>query len=68
MLLSAYEVAETLGMSPEWVWKQVREGTLPCIRLSRRAIRFDPAEIEAWVQEHHFPVGSKEHYGHSTVP
>jgi excisionase family DNA binding protein len=66
--MDAYAVADLLGMSPRWVWQQVRDGTLPCIRFGRRAIRFDPAEIEAWVQQHHISKGSKEHYEHSPVP
>ena len=62
MLLDAYAVAEKLGMSPRWVWKQARNGTLPSIRLSRRGIRFDLAEIEAWIEQHHYAVGTKEQY------
>lgn len=47
-LLTAEEVAEILGVSPEWVYDAARERRLPCIRIGR-IVRFRREAIEAWI-------------------
>jgi excisionase family DNA binding protein len=47
-LLEATEVANYLGMRPDWVYREVRAGRLPHIRLGR-AVRFRQESIEAWL-------------------
>jgi excisionase family DNA binding protein len=47
-LLEADEVARYLGMRTDWVYREVRAGRLPHIRLGR-AVRFRQESIEAWV-------------------
>lgn len=49
-LLTVYEVADLLGKSREWVYRQADVGNLPVIRVGR-SIRFDPTEIAAWLDE-----------------
>jgi excisionase family DNA binding protein len=44
-LLTANEVADDLNVNIWTVYKWVRQKRLPCIRLSRKAMRFDPAII-----------------------
>jgi len=46
-LLEADEMAEYLGMRTDWVYREVRAGRLPHIRLGR-AVRFRRESIDAW--------------------
>jgi excisionase family DNA binding protein len=48
-LLEAEEVAQYLGMRTDWVYREVRAGRLPHIRLGR-AVRFRRESIEAWLE------------------
>lgn len=50
-LLTAREVADTFGVSPETVLRWTRDGKLPAIRLPGGAIRYRPAELEEWLAE-----------------
>ncbi len=47
-LLEVDDVARYLGMRTDWVYREVRAGRLPHIRLGR-AVRFRRDSIEAWV-------------------
>lgn len=47
-LLEAEDVANYLGVRPDRVYREVRAGRLPHIRLGR-AVRFRRESIEAWV-------------------
>jgi excisionase family DNA binding protein len=47
-LLEADDVAEYLGVRTDWVYREVRAGRLPHIRLGR-AVRFRRESIEAWI-------------------
>ena len=54
-LLSAREVADMLGMSPETVLRWVRQGKLPAIRLPGGAIRFREDDLDGWLAERATP-------------
>ena len=47
-LLEAEDVANYLGVRTDWVYREVRAGRLPHIRLGR-AVRFRSESIEAWI-------------------
>ena len=49
-LLTPQQMANFLGMSRIWVYKQAERGLLPFYRVGD-AIRFDPEEIEAYLRE-----------------
>ena len=49
-LLSAREVGELVGLSTESVLRRWRRGEIPGFRLASNVLRFDEAEIEAWLQ------------------
>jgi excisionase family DNA binding protein len=49
-LLTAREVAERLGVSPETVLRWTRRGELPAVRLPGGAIRYRPDELDAWLE------------------
>lgn len=48
-LLSAVELAEKLNVPESWVRESARSGAMPCIRLGRY-VRFDLADVEAWLE------------------
>ena len=56
-LLAAEDVANYLGVRTDWVYREVRAGRLPHIRLGR-AVRFRRESIEAWIdsRERGMPV------------
>ncbi len=49
-LLKPKDLAEWLGMSIYWVYKQVESSSLPFHRVGK-AIRFDPEEIRDYLNE-----------------
>lgn len=48
-LLEAEDVAAYLGMRTDWVYREVRAGRLPHVRLGR-AVRFRQESIDAWIR------------------
>jgi excisionase family DNA binding protein len=48
-LLTAEQVAERLGMTTDWVWKQARTGVIPSIPLGRYR-RFREEAIDEWLR------------------
>ncbi len=54
-LLTLSEAAFHLGhVHRTTIMRWVREGRLKCIRLSRKAILFEPTELDRFVREHRF--------------
>jgi excisionase family DNA binding protein len=51
-LLTAKEVAEMLAVPESWVREATREGRIPHLTLGRYR-RYQTAEIEAWLADHH---------------
>lgn len=50
-LLRAAEVAEILGTNPRQPLVMAKDGRLPAVRLSRRAVRFRPEDVEQLIRE-----------------
>ena len=48
-LLEAEDVANYLGMRTDWVYREVRAGRLPHIRLGR-TVRFRRESIDQWLE------------------
>ena len=48
-LLTDSELSELLVLSPRQVSTLAKKGLIPCIRLTAKEIRFDPDEIERWL-------------------
>jgi len=60
-LLTTREVAAFLGLSPEAVLRRWRRGLIPGYRLDGNVLRFDRADIEAWLaarRQHVAPTAS----------
>jgi excisionase family DNA binding protein len=49
-LLTAHDVAERLGVTPDWVWAQARAGRIPHIQLGRYR-RFREEALEVWMAD-----------------
>jgi excisionase family DNA binding protein len=49
-LLTADDVAASLGVSRDWVYSEVRAARIPHIRLGRH-VRFRSESIDAWILE-----------------
>lgn len=50
-LLTAEEVADTLGITTDRVWALTREGTLPAVKLGRRTYRYRVAAVAAAIED-----------------
>lgn len=51
-LLSYTELAELTGIPRGTLSRWVSEGKVPHLRFGTRSVRFDPDEIERWLDEH----------------
>jgi excisionase family DNA binding protein len=51
-LMTTRDVAELLRIDPYTVRRWAQHGTLPCLRLGERVIRFDPDAVKGWIQRH----------------
>ncbi len=47
-LMDAKQVAQILGMSPHWIYREAKAGRIPCVKLGRK-IKFVRKVIEAWI-------------------
>jgi excisionase family DNA binding protein len=50
-LLTAREVADRLGLTPETVLRWTRRGELPAFKLGS-ALRYREAALDAWLEQH----------------
>lgn len=50
LLLTADDLADLLGVHVQWVYKQVRRGRIPHVKLGR-SLRFRREAIDAWLKE-----------------
>jgi len=48
-LLTAEQIAERLGVPAKWPLAQARAGHIPHVKLGRY-VRFDVADVEAWLE------------------
>ena len=55
-LITADQVAHTLGYSRDHVWRLCKTGKLPHLRINTRTIRFDADEIQAWIASGQQPL------------
>jgi hypothetical protein len=52
LLISTSEAAEALRMLTARVVRLANAGAIPCVRLPDGELRFDLADLRAWVDEH----------------
>ena len=57
-LLSIPQLCQELGMGKSWIYRRLRSGEIPSIRLGR-TIKVRRDELEEYLQRHHHPVRSQ---------
>ena len=56
-LLSIPQLCQELGMGKTWIYRRLRSGEIPSVRLGR-SIRVRHDELEEYLQRHHYPERS----------
>jgi excisionase family DNA binding protein len=51
-LLTVTEAAELLHLAPGTVYHLISRRIVPCVKLSKRCVRFRQSELEQWVSSH----------------
>ncbi|MEA3369480.1 MAG: helix-turn-helix domain-containing protein [Candidatus Ratteibacteria bacterium] len=49
-LMTTKELAEYMQLNPLTVYKKVKEGDIPCVRVGR-SIRFKKEQIDKWLEK-----------------
>lgn len=57
-LLTPEQVAQTLGQHPKTVLLMYRHGELPGIKLGVRTVRFDPRDVQGYIDRHRTASGA----------
>ena len=58
-LLSIPQLCQELGMGKSWVYRRLRSGEIPSVRLGR-TIKVRRDELEEYLQSHHHPARAQE--------
>jgi excisionase family DNA binding protein len=61
-LLKPKLVAQQLGISISLTYQLMRQGVIPCVRISHRAVRVRPQDLERYIQENISDKGSSIPY------
>jgi excisionase family DNA binding protein len=54
-LLSIPQLCQELGMGKSWLYRRLRSGEIPSVRLGR-SIKVMREELEEYLERHHYPV------------
>ncbi len=52
-LLSIPELCQELGMGKSWVYRRLRSGEIPSVKLGR-SIKVKRADVEEYLEKHHY--------------
>jgi excisionase family DNA binding protein len=58
-LLSIPQLCQELGMGKSWIYRRLRSGEIPSVRLGR-SIKVRRDELEAYLERHHYPARAQE--------
>ena len=58
-LLFIPQLCQELGMGKSWIYRRLRSGELPSVRLGR-TIKVRREELEEYLQSHHYPERAQE--------
>src|SRR5215216_1904114 len=58
-LLSIPQLCQELGMGKSWIYRRLRSGEIPSIRLGR-SIKVRRDELEEYLESHHYPARPQE--------
>ena len=59
LVVGVREAARLLGTTPASLYHMcavTRQDRVPCVRWSRRALKFRVADLEKWIEEHSYPA------------
>jgi excisionase family DNA binding protein len=59
-LLSIPQLCRELGMGKSWIYRRLRSGEIPSVRLGR-TIKVRRDDLEQYLQKHRYPAGQEEH-------
>jgi excisionase family DNA binding protein len=59
-LLSIPQLCQELGMGKSWIYRRLRSGEIPSVRLGR-TIKVRRDELEEYLQRHHYPTPQETH-------
>jgi excisionase family DNA binding protein len=51
-LLKIAEAAELLRLAPGTIYHLISRRSIPCVKLSKRCVRFRQSELEQWISSH----------------
>jgi len=51
-LLTIADAAELLQLAPGTIYHLISRRALPCVKLSKRCVRFRQSELERWISSH----------------
>jgi len=58
-LLSIPQLCQELGMGRSWIYRRLRSGEIPSVRLGR-TIKVRRDELEQYLESHHYPARVQE--------
>src|SRR5918994_7464722 len=58
-LLSIPQLCQELGMGKSWIYRRLRSGAIPSVRLGR-SIKVRRDELEQYLESHHYPERARE--------
>jgi excisionase family DNA binding protein len=58
-LLSIPQLCQELGMGKSWIYRRLRSGEIPSVRLGR-SIKVRRDELEQYLESHHYPPRAQE--------
>lgn len=50
ILLTARQAAKLLNISERTLYARTADGSIPVVRIGNRGIRYDPADLVAWIE------------------
>jgi excisionase family DNA binding protein len=66
-LLSIPQVCQELGMGKSWIYRRLRNGEIPSVRLGR-TIKVRRDELEQYLESHHYPAPAQAHQEEESPP
>ena len=66
-LLSIPQLCQELGMGKSWIYRRLRSGEIPSIRLGR-SIKVRREELEVYLQRHRYPARPQESFQEEESP
>jgi predicted DNA-binding transcriptional regulator AlpA len=61
LLLTPRETAEAMGISERTLWGLTApRGDLPAVPCGKRAVRYDPRDVMAWIEQHKAGKAAKQ--------